>query len=77
MMTRQDFEQEDNLIGFCGNETIFFLNDEVASSGVDNSHTGFKERRNLPKRPLDSNLARKRNPNKEPSHEDSIVVMRL
>jgi hypothetical protein len=28
-MKRQYFKQEDNLIGFCSNETIFFLNDEV------------------------------------------------
>jgi hypothetical protein len=32
MMKRQGFEQEDSLIGFCGNETTIFLNDEVASS---------------------------------------------
>jgi hypothetical protein len=34
---------------FRGNETTVFLNDEVASSGVDDSHTGFKRRRNPPK----------------------------
>jgi hypothetical protein len=77
MMKRQGFEQEDNLIGFCGNETTIFLNDEVVSSGVDDSHTGFKGRRNPPKRPLGSNLARNHNLNKEPSHEDSMIVMRL
>jgi hypothetical protein len=77
MMKWQGFEQEDSLIGFCGNETTIFLNDEVASSGVDDSHMGFKGRRNPPKWPLGSNLTRKRNPDKEPSHEDSIVVMRL
>jgi hypothetical protein len=77
MMKRQGFKQEDSLIGFCGNETTIFLNDEVALGGVDVSHTGFKGRRNPPKRPLGSNLARKRNPDKEPSHEDSMVVMRL
>jgi hypothetical protein len=33
MMKRQGFEQENSLIGFCGNETTIFLNDEVASSG--------------------------------------------
>jgi hypothetical protein len=77
MMKRQGFEQEDSLIGFCGNETTIFLNEEVVSSGVDDSHTGSKGRRNPLKRPLGSNLARERNPNKEPSHEDSKVVMRL
>jgi hypothetical protein len=77
MMKRQGFEQEDSLIDFCSNETTFFLNDEVASSGVDDSHTGFKGRRNPPKRPLGSNLAQKRNSNKEPSPEDSMVVLRL
>jgi hypothetical protein len=49
MMKRQGFEQEDSLIGFYSNETTFFLNDEVASKGVDDSHTGFKWRRNPPK----------------------------
>jgi hypothetical protein len=76
-MKRQGFEQEDSLIGFYGNETTIFLNDEVASSGVDDSHMGFKGRRNPPKWPLGSNLARKCIPDKEPSHEDSMVVMRL
>jgi hypothetical protein len=76
-MKRQGFKQEDSLIGFYSNETKIFLNDEVASSVVDDSHTGFKGRRNPPKRPLGSNLARNRNPDKEPSHEDSMVVMRL
>jgi hypothetical protein len=33
MMKRQGFKQEDSLIGFCGNETTIFLNDEVVSSG--------------------------------------------
>jgi hypothetical protein len=32
------------------NETIIFLNDEVTPSGVDDSHPGFKGRRNSPKR---------------------------
>jgi hypothetical protein len=54
MMKRQGFEQEDSLIGFCGNETRIFLNDEVASSGVDDSHTRFKGIRKLPKRPFRS-----------------------
>jgi hypothetical protein len=54
-----------------------FLNDEVASSGVDDSHMGFKWRRNPPKRSLGSNLTQKRNPDKKPSHKDSMVVMRL
>jgi hypothetical protein len=49
MMKRQGFEQEDSLIGFYSNETTFFLNDEVASKGVDDSHTTFKWRRNPPK----------------------------
>jgi hypothetical protein len=42
MMKRKGFEQEDSLIGFCGNEKTIFLNNEVASSGVDDSHTGSK-----------------------------------
>jgi hypothetical protein len=67
-MKRQGFEQEDNMIGFYDNEITIFLNDEVASSGVEYSHTGFKGRRNPPKRPLGSNLVRKHN---------SMVVMRL
>jgi hypothetical protein len=37
------------------NETTIFLNDEVASSGVDDSHTGFKGMRNPPKWPVGSN----------------------
>jgi hypothetical protein len=48
-MKQQGFEQENSLIGFCGNKITFFLNDEVASSGVDDSHIGFKGRRNPPK----------------------------
>jgi hypothetical protein len=39
---------------FWGNETTIFLNDEVVSSGVDDSYTGFKGRTNPPKRPLGS-----------------------
>jgi hypothetical protein len=50
----QRFEQEDDLIGFWGNETTIFLNDEVASSRVDDSQTGFKGRRNPPKRQFGS-----------------------
>jgi hypothetical protein len=42
MISWQGFEQEDDLIGFWGNETTIFLNDVVASSGVDNSHMGSK-----------------------------------
>jgi hypothetical protein len=49
MISWQGFEQEDDLIGFCGNETTIFLNNEVASSRVDDSQTGFKGRRNLSK----------------------------
>jgi hypothetical protein len=29
-----------------GNEITIFLNNEIASSGVDDSHTGFKRREN-------------------------------
>jgi hypothetical protein len=76
-MKRQGFEQEDSLISFWGNKTTFFLNDDVASNRVDDSHTGLKGRRNPPKWPLGSNLAQKHNPDKETSHEDSMVVMRL
>jgi hypothetical protein len=50
----QDFEQEDGLIVFWGNETTIFLNDEVASSRVDDSQTGFKGRRNPPKQQFGS-----------------------
>jgi hypothetical protein len=34
---------------FQGNEIIIFLNDEIVSSGVDDSHMGLKGRRKLPK----------------------------
>jgi hypothetical protein len=39
---------------FQGNKTTIFLNDEVASRGVGDSHTGFKGRRNPPKRQIGS-----------------------
>jgi hypothetical protein len=52
---------------FRGNETTIFLNDEVVSSGVDDSHTGFKGRTNHQKGNLVQILARKCNPIKEPS----------
>jgi hypothetical protein len=32
-----------------GNEITIFLNNEIASSGVDDSHTGFRRRRKLSK----------------------------
>jgi hypothetical protein len=73
----QGFEQEDDLIGFWGNETTIFLNDEIASSRVDDSQTGFKGRRNPQNDNLVQNPAWKCNPNKKPSHEDSNVVTRL
>jgi hypothetical protein len=34
---------------FQGNDITIFLNDEIASSGVDDSHTGFKRRRKIVK----------------------------
>jgi hypothetical protein len=34
---------------FRGNETTIFINDEIASSGVDDFHTGLKGRRKPPK----------------------------
>jgi hypothetical protein len=43
------FQTSGKLDRFQGVETTFFLNDEVASRGVDDSHTGFKGKRNLPK----------------------------
>jgi hypothetical protein len=46
MISWQGFEQEDDLLGLWGNETTIFLKDEVASSRVDDSQTGFKGRRN-------------------------------
>jgi hypothetical protein len=46
LISWQGFEPEDDLIGFWGNETTIFLNDEVASSSVDDSQTVFKGRRN-------------------------------
>jgi hypothetical protein len=54
MISWQGFEQEDNLIGFWGNETTIFLNDEVASSRVDDSQMGFNGRRNPLKRQFGS-----------------------
>jgi hypothetical protein len=50
-----------------GNEPAIFLNDEISSNGVDDSHLGFKGRRNLTKCDLVQNLARKSNPIQEPS----------
>jgi hypothetical protein len=50
----QGFEQEDDLIGFWSNETTIFLNDEVASSRIDDSQTGFKGRGNPLKRQFGS-----------------------
>jgi hypothetical protein len=49
------------------NETTIFLTNEVTSSGVDDSHTGFKGRRNTPKRQFGSHLAQRRNHNQKPS----------
>jgi hypothetical protein len=49
------------------NEPTIFLNDEVLSSEVADSHSGFQGRRNLPKGNLVENLAQKHNHNKEPS----------
>jgi hypothetical protein len=49
----QGFEQEDIRKGF-GNEPIIFHNDEVASNGVDDSHSEIKGRRNPPKRQFGS-----------------------
>jgi hypothetical protein len=43
------FQTSGKLDRFQGVETTIFLNDEVASRGVDDSHTGFKGKRNLPK----------------------------
>jgi hypothetical protein len=50
-----------------GNEPTIFLNDEVSSSEVDISHSGFQGRKNPPKGNLVQNLARKHNHNMEPS----------
>jgi hypothetical protein len=52
---------------FWSNETTIFLNDEVVSSRVDDSHMGFKGRKIHQKGNLVQNLPRKRNHNKEPS----------
>jgi hypothetical protein len=49
------------------NEPAIFLNDEVSLNGVDDSQMEFKGMRNPPKANLIQNLARKRNPIKEPS----------
>jgi hypothetical protein len=54
---------------FQSNKTTIFLNDEVASSRVDDAHTGFKGRRNHQKGILVQILARKCNPIKEPSQK--------
>jgi hypothetical protein len=73
----QDFDQEDDLIGFWGNETTILLNYEVASSRVDILIRGLKGGEICPNDNLVQNPAQKRNPDKKPSHEDSMVVMRL
>jgi hypothetical protein len=55
---------------FWGNETTIFLDDEVVSSGVNDSHTGFKGRRNPPKTTIwVPNFAQKHNHNIEPSQK--------
>jgi hypothetical protein len=50
-----------------GNEPTIFLNDEILSNRVDDSHPGFKGRRNPTKCDLIQNLARKSNSIQEPS----------
>jgi hypothetical protein len=61
------FQTRGLLEGFQRNDPTIFPNDEVSSSGVDGSHTGFKGRRNPQKDNLVQNFARKRNPKKETS----------
>jgi hypothetical protein len=78
MISWQGLEQEDDLIGFWGNETTIFLNDEVASSRVDNSQTGFKREEKSVEMAIWFKIpAQKRNLDKEPSQENSMVVTRL
>jgi hypothetical protein len=50
-----------------GNEPTIFLNNEVSSSGVDDSQSEVEGRRNPQKGNLVQNPARKCNHNKEPS----------
>jgi hypothetical protein len=50
-----------------GNEPTIFLNDEVSSSRVGNSHPEVEGRRNPPNDNLVQDLARKHNHNKTPS----------
>jgi hypothetical protein len=63
----QGFKQE-GLRKVLGNEPTIFLNAEVSSREIDDSHSEVEGRRNLPKGNLVQNLAQKRNPIKEPSH---------
>jgi hypothetical protein len=49
------------------NETIIFLSDEVLSSKVEDSHSGWKGGGIRQKSNLVQNLAQKRNPIKKPS----------
>jgi hypothetical protein len=60
------FQTRGFLKGF-GNEPTIILNDEFASSGVDDSHMGSKGGEIGQKHNLVQTLARKHNHNKEPS----------
>jgi hypothetical protein len=61
---------------FGGNETTIFLNIEVTSSGVDDSHTGFKGRRNLPKWPFGS-LSCYKEPSQKGFHDGYEITSRF
>jgi hypothetical protein len=64
---------------FQGYKTTIFLNGEVASSGVDDSHTGFKRDEKSAKMTIwFQNPAQKLNPDKEPSQkgfDDGYMIM--
>jgi hypothetical protein len=71
------FQTRGLLEWFRRNEPTIFPNDEASSSGVDDSHMGSKGGAICHNGNLVQNPAQKRNPDKEPSQEDSMVVPRL
>jgi hypothetical protein len=63
---------------FWGNETTIFLNDEVASSEVDDSHMGFKREEKSAKTAIwFESLLGSEIPTKSHHKKDSMMLMRL